>query len=281
MSSPSILVNRDAEGLAHAVAARLITRLVDVQSSGKVAQVVLTGGRVAAVVYRAVAESPARSAIDWRRVEFWWGDERFLPEGDPERNETQAWDALLSHVDVDPALVHPMPADTGQGPEAAADEYAATLAAAAGPGDSDGVPTFDVLMLGVGPDGHVASLFPEHPALQEAERSSVAVHGAPKPPPIRISLSFPALNRAHEVWFVVMRRRQSEGGTARPVWHWTAADPRRRGEGPEPHPLAPRRGGGRRHPPRDPGTPHLILRACLVSRVLRRWPKCLAVRMAV
>ncbi|TCN38011.1 6-phosphogluconolactonase [Kribbella orskensis] len=203
MSSPSILVNRDAEGLAHAVAARLITRLVDVQSSGKVAQVVLTGGRVAAVVYRAVAESPARSAIDWRRVEFWWGDERFLPEGDPERNETQAWDALLSHVDVDPALVHPMPADTGQAPEAAAEEYVATLAAAAGSGDRDGVPTFDVLMLGVGPDGHVASLFPEHAALHEVERSSVAVHGAPKPPPTRISLSFPALNRAHEVWFVV------------------------------------------------------------------------------
>jgi len=203
MSSPSILVNRDADGLAHAVAARLITRLVDVQSSGKVAQVVLTGGRVAAVVYQAVAESPARSAIDWRRVEFWWGDERFLPEGDSERNETQAWDALLSQVDVDFALVHPMPADTGQGPEAAADEYAATLAAATSAGDRDGVPTFDVLMLGVGPDGHVASLFPEHAGLHEVERSAIAVHGAPKPPPTRISLTFPALNRAHEAWFVV------------------------------------------------------------------------------
>jgi 6-phosphogluconolactonase len=203
MSSPSILVNRDAEGLAHAVAARLITTLIDAQSNGGVAQVVLTGGRVAAVVYRAVAESPARSAIDWQRVEFWWGDERFLPEGDPERNETQARDALLSHVDVDPARVHPMPADTGQGAEAAAEAYAAALADAAGPGDRDGVPTFDVLLLGVGPDGHVASLFPEHAALHEEDRAVVAVHGAPKPPPTRISLTFPALNRAREVWFVV------------------------------------------------------------------------------
>ena len=114
MNEPSILVNRDAEGLAHAVAARLITKLVDVQSNGGVAQVVLTGGRVAAVVYRAVAESPARTAIDWRRVEFWWGDERFLPDGDPERNETQARDALLSRVDVDPARVHPMAADSAK-----------------------------------------------------------------------------------------------------------------------------------------------------------------------
>jgi 6-phosphogluconolactonase len=203
MSSPTILVNRDAEGLAHAVAARFITRLVDVQSSGEIAQVVLTGGRVAAAVYRAVAESPARSAIDWGRVEFWWGDERFLPDGDPERNVTQARDALLSHVEVDPARVHPMPADTGQTAEEAADAYAAVLAAAAGPDDHAGVPTFDVLMLGVGPDGHVASLFPEHPALQVDDRPVVAVHGSPKPPPTRISLTFPALSRAHEVWFVV------------------------------------------------------------------------------
>lgn len=203
MSAPSILVNRDAEGLAHAVAARLITRLVDVQSSGRIAQVVLTGGRVASVVYRAVAESPARSAIDWQRVEFWWGDERFLPDGDPDRNETQARDALLSHVDVDPARVHPMPADTGQGAEAAATAYASELAAAMTAGDRDGVPTFDVLLLGVGPDGHVASLFPEHPALYSEEDAAIAVHGSPKPPPTRISLTFPALARAYEVWFVV------------------------------------------------------------------------------
>src|SRR6266487_5696051 len=126
MSAPSILVNRDAEG------------------SGKIAQVVLTGGRVASVVYRAVAESPARTAIDWSRVELWWGDERFLPDGDPDRNETQAREALLSHVDVDPARVHAMPADTGQGAEAAAAAYASELTAA-------GSPTFDVLILGVGP----------------------------------------------------------------------------------------------------------------------------------
>lgn len=203
MSSPSILVNRDAEGLTHAVAARFITRLVDVQSSGGVAQVVLTGGRIAAAVYRTVAESPARSAIDWRRVEFWWGDERFLPEGDPERNETQARDALLSHVDVDPARVHPMPADTGQGAEAAAEAYAAELAAA-------GSPTFDVLMLGVGPDGHVASLFPGYSQLKVTDVAAVAVHDSPKPPPTRISLTFPQLDRAHEVWFVVSGEDKAE-----------------------------------------------------------------------
>jgi 6-phosphogluconolactonase len=203
MSTPEVLVNRDAEGLAHAVAARLITRLVDVQSTGRVAQVVLTGGRVAAVVHRAVAESPARTAIDWRRVEFWFGDERFLPEGDPERNATQAWDALLSKVDVDPAKVHEMAPDTGQGPEAAAAAYADELAAAADSSSGLAVPAFDVLMLGVGPDGHVASLFPGYPELQVDDRPAVAVHDSPKPPPTRVSLTFPVLARAAEVWFVV------------------------------------------------------------------------------
>jgi 6-phosphogluconolactonase len=196
MSSPEILLNRDAEGLAHAVAARLITRLIDAQVAGGIAQVVLTGGRVAAKVYAAVAESPARHAIDWGRVEFWWGDERFLHAGDPERNETQARDALLSHVDIDPARVHPMAADSGQGPEAAAEAYASELAAS-------GVRTFDVLMLGVGPDGHVASLFPGYPELAEQDRWAVAVHDSPKPPPTRVSLTFPTLARAREVWFVV------------------------------------------------------------------------------
>ncbi|MEV6286344.1 6-phosphogluconolactonase [Kribbella sp. NPDC051770] len=202
--APAVLVAPDADALVAAVAARFVTRLIDVQADGRVAHVVLTGGRVAAAVYRAVAESPARSAIDWQRVEFWWGDERFLPEGDADRNATQAWDALLSKVDVDPAKVHEMAADTGQGPEAAATEYAEQLAAAAtAPGESAQVPAFDLLMLGVGPDGHVASLFPGFPQLAVDDTSAVAVHDSPKPPPTRVSLTFPALARAAEVWFVV------------------------------------------------------------------------------
>ncbi|NIK60004.1 6-phosphogluconolactonase [Kribbella shirazensis] len=196
MKQPELLIQSDADDLAYTVASRFITRIVDAQSTGGVAHVVLTGGRVAAVVYRAVAESPARVEVDWRRVEFWWGDERFLPDGDPDRNETQARDALLSHVDVDPARVHPMPADTGQGAEAAAVAYAEELSAA-------GSPKFDVLMLGVGPDGHVASLFPGYPQLEETDTAAVAVHDSPKPPPTRVSLTFPRLDRAREVWFVV------------------------------------------------------------------------------
>ncbi len=204
VSAPGIIVHRTADLLAETVSARLVTRLVDLVASGRVASVVLTGGGIADRVHAAVASAPARDAVDWRRVEWWWGDERYLPPGDPDRNETQARQALLDHIEVDPSRVHPMPADDGTSDaDTAAEAYARTLAQATSPEDHAVVPSFDVLMLGVGPDGHIASLFPERPALHEEDRPVVGVHGSPKPPPTRITLTFPALNHAREVWFLV------------------------------------------------------------------------------
>ncbi|AYY12925.1 6-phosphogluconolactonase [Actinobacteria bacterium YIM 96077] len=201
----SIVIHHDADALAEAVAARLVTKLAEAQDARGHASVVLTGGRVGIATLAALRHSPASAAVDWSALDIWWGDERFLPPGDPERNETQAREALLDHVPVDPMRVHPMVADadpyTGD-PEAAAEQYAAELAAATPDGDDTDVPEFDVLLLGVGPDGHVASLFPEFPALYD-ERSVVAVHGAPKPPPTRLSLTLPAIRAAAEVWLVV------------------------------------------------------------------------------
>jgi 6-phosphogluconolactonase len=203
MSEDSVVVHQSADVLAEAVAARLIIRLVDAQAARGVASLVLTGGRVAAKVYRAIAASPARDAVDWSHVQLWWGDERFLPQGHPDRNETQARAALLDAVRLDPARVHPMPPSDGpdgDDPEAAAARYAAELAAAAKPG-SELLPHFDVLLLGVGEDGHVASVFPERPVDYET-RPVAAVRGAPKPPPVRITLTLPALNTAEELWLI-------------------------------------------------------------------------------
>ncbi|MEU6932068.1 6-phosphogluconolactonase [Streptomyces sp. NPDC046374] len=205
MSAPQLVVHRDKELMAQAAAARLITKIVDAQSARGTASVVLTGGRNGNGLLAALSAAPARDAVDWSRLDLWWGDERFLPEGDPERNVTQAREALLDSVPLDPARVHAMPASDGpygDDAEAAAAAYAAELAAAAGPEDRAGVPTFDVLMLGVGPDTHVASLFPELPAVRETERTVVGVHGAPKPPPIRVSLTLPAIRAAKEVWLL-------------------------------------------------------------------------------
>ncbi|GLW08347.1 6-phosphogluconolactonase [Microtetraspora sp. NBRC 13810] len=202
MTVPSVVVHRDADVLAKAVAARLITRLVDAQSAKGSASLVLTGGTVGHATLAEVAATPARDAVDWRHLDVWWGDERFVPTGDPERNETGARKALLDHIDLDPARVHVMAGpDGGLSAEESAARYAEELRAAARPEDHGPVPSFDVLLLGMGPDAHVASLFPELPALYE-ERPVVAVHGSPKPPPTRITLTLPAIQAAREVWVV-------------------------------------------------------------------------------
>jgi 6-phosphogluconolactonase len=199
MSKTLVVVSPDADTLAATVAARLVIKIIDAQAERGSAGVVLTGGRIAAKVLRTLKDLPAARAIDWPHVELWWGDERFLPAGDPERNETQAREALLDALPLDPARVHPMPASDGPDGDdasAAAKRYARELAA----GGAD-LPPFDVLMLGVGEDGHVASLFPEHPVLNETG-TTAAVHNSPKPPPNRITLTMPTIQTADEVWLV-------------------------------------------------------------------------------
>ncbi len=200
MSEASVAVHADADLLAQAVAARLVVRLLDAQAAragvGGAHRRSDRGGGLPGG-----GRTARRDAVDWSRVDFWWGDERFLPAGDPERNETQARAALLDALPVDPARIHAMPAsDDGADPEEAAARYAAELARAARPGTAV-LPHFDVLMLGVGEDGHVASVFPEHPVHYESRPVS-AVRGSPKPPPVRITLTLPAINTAEEVWLV-------------------------------------------------------------------------------
>jgi 6-phosphogluconolactonase len=202
MSETLVVVAPDPEVLASAVSARLVTRLIDAQALRGSAHVVLTGGRLAAKVLRSVRGMPASGAIDWSKVDLWWGDERFLPAGDPDRNETQARAELLDSLSLEPARVHAMPASDGpdgDDAEAAAERYANELAAAAYPGRP--LPHFDVLMLGVGEDGHVASIFPGHPSYDESGVTA-AVHHSPKPPPTRITLTLPTIQSAEEVWLI-------------------------------------------------------------------------------
>lgn len=193
MTSFPVVVHAGPKLLAEATAARLIVRLTDAQAVRGTASLVLTGGRIAAQIYAAVRDNSARDAVDWSRVDFWWGDERFLPSGDPDRNETQAREAFLSALPVDPARVHPMPASDGphgSDAAAAAAAYAAELGA-----------VFDVVLLGVGEDGHVASVFPGHPVGADP-RPVADVHDSPKPPPVRITLTLTTLNTADEVWLL-------------------------------------------------------------------------------
>ena len=205
MNQPDIVVHANPDVLAAAAAARFVTRLVDLQAAGRRPRVVLTGGGIGTAMLEQIRDSVARDAVDWSRVEYYWGDERFLPPGDPERNETQARSALLDHVKADPSLVFTMGADEGTGPrgaDAAAGAYAELLAGRARREDHGPVPAFDVTLLGMGAEGHCASVFPHSPAVYETERSVVAVHGCPKPPPTRVSLTLPAIRRSTEVWIL-------------------------------------------------------------------------------
>lgn len=197
-----VIVHPDKAALAAAVAARFITKVVDLIDEFDEASIVLTGGTMGSAVLQAVNDNPARDSIDWSRINVWWGDERWLPAGDPERNDTLARRALLDHVPVDPARIHVMPASDGPlDLDAAALAYEAEIAAAAPSHLS--LPPFDIVFLGVGPDGHVASLFPDAEGVRERDRLVIPVRNSPKPPPERLSLTLPVINSSARVWMVL------------------------------------------------------------------------------
>jgi 6-phosphogluconolactonase len=198
-----VTVRPDAASLARTVAEELVARLAAAQATHGSASVVLTGGGVGTAVLEQVAALAA--GVDWSAVDVWWGDERFVPADDDDRNERAARRALLDVVGVPAARVHAMPPSDGRfaDPEDAAAWYAGELAAAEGD-----VRRFDVLLLGIGPEGHTASIFPGSPAAHD-ERPVFAVRNCPKPPPTRVSLGFAAINTADEVWLVVAGKEKA------------------------------------------------------------------------
>lgn len=197
-----VLVHQNPAVLADSVAARFLTKTAQLLTEQELAHVVLTGGSIGIGVLAAVNSSPARDAVDWSRVHFWWGDERWLPSSDSQRNDIQAKRALLEHIAVPPANVHSFASqDDGAELDSSAEAYAETLARYAVQGAE--LPKFDITFLGVGPDGHIASLFPDHDEIRVADRTVVSVHNSPKPPPQRLSLTLKAINSSERVWLVL------------------------------------------------------------------------------
>lgn len=195
-TEPRIEVHEDPAHLSTAVAGELLSRLADAQAGGAVPQIALTGGTIAEDVHREIARLSPDSGVDWSQVVLWWGDERFVAPDSPDRNSAQAQAAFLDAVGADPANVHAMPSTTDAADvDAGATAYASTLR-------EHGAGEFDIVMLGIGPDGHIASLFPGFAQL-DSDAIAVGVTGSPKPPPERISLTFAALNRSRSVWFLV------------------------------------------------------------------------------
>ena len=213
MSEPEVVRHPDGGALADAIADALVERTNAALAERGVAHLVLTGGGIGIAALRSLRRAAERADLDWSRVHLWWGDERFLPTKDAERNETQACEALIDHIDIPSDHVHPMPASDGMDGdhvEHASTRYKRELTRAAH-GEAS-VPDFDVCMLGVGPDAHVASLFPGLPEVREDEASVAAVRDSPKPPARRVTLTMPALRSAREVWVLA-----SGEGKAEPV----------------------------------------------------------------
>ncbi|VXB34587.1 6-phosphogluconolactonase [Citricoccus sp. K5] len=232
----------DRESLCRDAAGELLRILADAVRDRGAASAVLTGGGTGTGILSALSDLvsavpgvPADLRIpDWSRVHLWWGDERFLPAGDQDRNEQQAEEALLQDLvtqhGMPAANIHRMPAADSAAaagtvpPETpvlesimtAAEAYASELAdhARVDGGPDERLPVFDVVMLGVGPDAHVASLFPGLPGPLTRGATVIAVVDSPKPPPWRLSLTVEALHTAERLWFVVAGADKAEAVAA-------------------------------------------------------------------
>ncbi len=194
----------DAKELAAAAGARLVGSITSAIATRGRAVVVLTGGTVGIALLRHVAAYAPD--IDWSKVQFFWGDDRFVPARDDERNHRQAYEALLESISIPAANVHAMAPSDGEFGDAI-DEAAAAY-------EKLLPDEFDVHLLGMGGEGHINSLFPDTDAVRERSRLVVAVTDSPKPPPRRITLTLPAVRRAREVWLVVAGAEKADAVAA-------------------------------------------------------------------
>jgi len=159
------------------------------------AHVVLTGGTVGIATLAAIGDHKLAKATDFSRVNFWWGDERFVASDSPDRNAGQARSALFKKIAVDESKIHEFPSsDSGLNLDEAAKVFTDHFLAVA--------PHFDVVFMGMGPDGHICSLFPGKPTPPTGIQV-IAEHNSPKPPPERLSFTYEAINNADEIWFLV------------------------------------------------------------------------------
>jgi 6-phosphogluconolactonase len=167
----------------------------------------LSGGSTPKALYALLASERFRNRFPWPRVHWYWGDERFVPYDHPESNYRMTREAMLSKVPVPPENIHRIPADGD--PDDAARRYARTLQQTYGAATLDPArPLFDVTLLGLGADGHTASLLPGEPVLEERERWVAAVaHGRPE---IRITMTYPAIESSRRVAFLVAGKEKAE-----------------------------------------------------------------------
>ncbi|HKV57044.1 MAG TPA: 6-phosphogluconolactonase [Ktedonobacteraceae bacterium] len=159
--------------------------------------IALSGGNTPKKLYGLLATEPYSRQIDWQLVDIFWSDERCVPPDDPESNYYMAQEVMLRHLSIPVTQVHRMPADRPDR-DAASLAYTQDMQRVFG---TNRVPDFDLIQLGMGPEGHTASLFPHQPSLRETQRLVMPV-SVPKPPPDRLTFTPPILNAAHHILFL-------------------------------------------------------------------------------
>lgn len=203
MSAPRTEIFDDAGQLASRTAA-WIAGLIAARNG--VFHIALTGGETPRALYRELG-SRFRDSVNWTNVQFFWGDERFVPPDDPASNYRMARETLLAQIPVPEKNVQPIPTDGD--PQEAALAYEATLKHAYGAGRLEAArPLFDLVLLGLGDDGHICSLLPGSPVLDERRRWTAAVaHGRPE---TRITLTYPPIQSSRVTAFVVVGEKKAE-----------------------------------------------------------------------
>jgi 6-phosphogluconolactonase len=189
------VVNRfkDSESLAKGAAEEFVTRLAQLLEELPEVHIQVTGGTIGIATLAAIATREDAHLLDWSRVHVWWGDERFVETDSADRNAVQAQNAMLKKLPK--TNLHPFPAsDEGMTLDEAANFFSAEVAALK--------PKFSIAFVGVGPDGHICSLFPGKPEIEPGVLV-IAEHDSPKPPPQRLSFSYEAMNSVDEIWFVI------------------------------------------------------------------------------
>ncbi len=195
MTRREVLRFATADAVAIAAADAAVQRILQLQASQDRIDIAITGGTVGIKALACWANHSQRDAIDYNRLHFWWGDERFVERNSPDRNFNQAWEALLSQLNVPAENLHQFPAaGEGQDLDAAAATFEAHWLTEN--------PTIEFGFMGMGPDGHIASLFPGKPNT-DASAAVIAEHDSPKPPPQRLSFSYEAIRSWNEIWFTI------------------------------------------------------------------------------
>jgi 6-phosphogluconolactonase len=208
--SSVVRILRDGDDLAATAADLLVRASHDAIRARGRAMLALAGGSTPQKMYGLLAQPARRGRIDWARVYLFFGDERFVPRDDPANNFAMVQRTLLDPISLPPDHVFPVPTHLATA-AAAAEEYAVTLTEAFGMGDRVDPPRFDLILLGLGEDGHTASLFPGAASLRVTDRWVVAGPPGTLPPPVdRITMTFPVLNAAREVVFLVIGEKKAE-----------------------------------------------------------------------